>query len=1080
MARSEIVFKQFPPDVVEPLMEFVKYIARLDDDYIVFMARKSYCLYKVLLNSSLRPSQKIIASDRIFELNIPLLKNKKIALIDDTLIIGTTLAEVKCELEKRYQAKVSIHVFAVDGENWVKEIVKPDKIFLIMKNHELMTFCTSIVKALYVSAMPYIVDFPISKKKKLKIEQLDIILSNVKYNSFDLTNDLQKENNVRYYTLIPEQFSDFLHDNLYEIIQILKIRLFVELSSDHLFLTIVPIVTLKSISADSLHILFSDLLKDIRCNSPISIDEISDLFSDDKSKFRLLQYLLSCKLLMIFINDNVPLIDEEFKIIFEKSETVAHFGISNYELINNLELTSSNLFKPESNYSIITGKRLPDKIISIANEFFNEINQEIDTAVDLFTKFTEIFIKFFDKREKNFREDAKKYGKRILTDNSIISKDRLKIGLPLEIIEKKLRESSSNVDISLELSLILDTCNDLGIAVPVTCDEDKIIFRAYRHGEDVKVVLELLSLIYHLINGFLISSNKSYITQISLQKIIVLFIKYGIKEKLFMPIRSVNSNDNNDKLAIEYDLKGAVPRHHFLDKNGNKTSEYFTNYLLHKNILKNDKNKIVLGDRERINEIIEANHIINNAPERASMFGDLFGKLINERISDADKPITPNDLIILASCDSILNTLKAIHKEVSIIISWINKKNFNNIKWDDNQSLKDFSRNTIRAQAYEAFNSAHLKFMGFTGNRNQKTINKVTVYLESKRDTMALQFWKSVWKGYMDVKNEDVSQFNDCITLYIKNIIECQLYIRLILFCIKYKLTNGKKITGIIKKLETELKDFIDDINEKLDEPYDYNNILEHLKRYSENKDEFPYKKTFDHYVEKLKKVCLRMETEYNNCEILIKNYGIEIKRHDYQYMIWYDIIDSTSTNVPKELVLEHSKNVSSFIDAIPPSLEKIQIAARKNGVDLYSYRGEIYSTDDGKHIFLSGQQSIFYIPAILNMLLSTAKIFRINLRLLIISTDFVLSPVYREIDKAEVEGSRFFIHLSRVKKELEKLEAIQDKENNFLMILGENLYNNILFNKNLYFDSFQQKIKIEIEQISSWYKTVCGFISIK
>jgi len=110
---------------------------------------------------------------------------------------------------------------------------------------------------------------------------------------------------------------------------------------------------------------------------------------------------------------------------------------------------------------------------------------------------------------------------------------------------------------------------------------------------------------------------------------------------------------------------------------------------------------------------------------------------------------------------------------------------------------------------------------------------------------------------------------------------------------------------------------------------------------------------------------------------------------------------------------------------------------------------------------------------------LATAKIFRINLRLLIISTDFVLSPVYREIDKAEVEGNRFFIHLSRVKKELEAIQKAENKKNNFLMILGDNIYNNISFNKNICFDLSQQKIKIEIEQIPCWYKTVCGFVSI-
>jgi hypothetical protein len=261
---------------------------------------------------------------------------------------------------------------------------------------------------------------------------------------------------------------------------------------------------------------------------------------------------------------------------------------------------SISLFSPGSNYNSVKQVALPDNVVMLAEEFFNEINSEMDSETDLFTKFTEVFIKFFDKRELAFRDEAKRLGAAILSAPPEIApnKDRLKKGLPFEIILEKLKDNDRCQNLPTALSIILDICNDLGVAVPITCMEENILFRAYRHGEDVKITDSELSLIYHLISGFLQSSGKKYITQLVLQKLIVLFIKYGIKEKILLPIRSHNVYDNFNKISVDYERKGPVSKYYFLDaQTGSIKKEWFTTYLLKRNILQKDPDNkmIILG-----------------------------------------------------------------------------------------------------------------------------------------------------------------------------------------------------------------------------------------------------------------------------------------------------------------------------------------------------------------------------------------------------------------------------------------------------------------------------------------------------
>ncbi|MDR3168063.1 MAG: phosphoribosyltransferase [Treponema sp.] len=1078
LSKLDILLNQFPVEIADSLIEFVKYISELEDDIIVFMARKSYCLYQVLLDVAFVPTQKIIASDRIFDLELPFLKDKRIALIDDTLIIGTTLSKTKQELETRYNAKVSVHVFCVDRENWNKNLIIPDKIFLSMEHQELLSFCTSIIKAFYVSARPYITDFPVLKKKRIEVDKLDNIITSLNYRCCDYSNELQEENNIRYFTLIPLKLRKFFNDNIIGIIDIFKLRLFSKQSGDCIYLTVIPIITIKSLSFDNLNKLFLCFLSDVESHTSIPVENIKKLFVKEEAKLKIIQYLLSCKLLSEFIKDASKMIDDEIKLIFDRSETLAHFGIWNFDLINDLELNSIKLFQSGNGYEHINHAALTEDVLNLANEFFNEINNELNLDSDLSSKFAEIFTMFFNNREKPFREKI-----RGLNADQIASapeirrlKDRLEKGLPFEIIINNLMIESINYKDMVDIgSIILDVCNDLGIAVPITCKDNGVIFRAYRHGEGVNITNSELSLIYHLVKSYLDSSGKDYITALVLQKLLVLFLKYGYKEHFIQPIRGSYNSNEGIKVKIDYDLKGAVSKYEYVDKTGTEKLCWFTDYLWHKkNILKKNSEGMFT-----INSDVEASHMDPSAPDRADIYGGLFGHLVYERKSDGDRPISVDDMIILSTCDSYLNTLKAIHVEIRIIMNWINERPLKKINWEDKDSLRGFCGSILHGAAYEAFNSAKFKYEGFIGNRNRETIESAAQYLansETPFARMAVSNWNTFWGHLFNIDNNDEEKFEENIIEYIKLIIHCNICIHMILFCIKNVLTNGKKIKSDIKYFEKKTTEFIDPINKKSKQNL-FNNakILERLKTYEENSIKFPAEKTFNHYRDKLLDILDEMNKQYITSKELLENYGHIQKRHDYDYMIWYDVIDSTATHVPHDKTREHRRNVLSFKETINDILEQTRIGAKKKNVDMFEKQGP-GSKDDEKHIFLSGNLSTSYLQKILIDLLKTSRSFNINLRVAIVPTDFVLSAVYREISTNVLFGTTFFEHYKRLETELRKIQDANFTGGNFLAIVNRETIK-IEIPKNIIFEPSEKQIKIEIEQTPSYIKTQYGFV---
>jgi hypothetical protein len=73
------------------IVEFGKRLRKVDADYLIFMARKSVCFYESLAALKLTELRGILVSDRVLDMDLSWLKGKRVALIDDAVIYGSTL-----------------------------------------------------------------------------------------------------------------------------------------------------------------------------------------------------------------------------------------------------------------------------------------------------------------------------------------------------------------------------------------------------------------------------------------------------------------------------------------------------------------------------------------------------------------------------------------------------------------------------------------------------------------------------------------------------------------------------------------------------------------------------------------------------------------------------------------------------------------------------------------------------------------------------------------------------------------------------------------------------------------------------
>ena len=182
-------------------------------DAVIFMARKAISFYKALiLNEELTKSTSCeIYSSRILKYNVwETLKNKKVALIDDVVIRGSSLAEAT-KILTEHNISVDIYIAAwmiqedsegvVNVEELFPQIMeKLQKPFVYLSEVDIYSYTNYITRYIEASMLPYNIDQTMVLVEYDR-EQLDDFVYD--HRITDITSSIQKtygiENKVIHY-----------------------------------------------------------------------------------------------------------------------------------------------------------------------------------------------------------------------------------------------------------------------------------------------------------------------------------------------------------------------------------------------------------------------------------------------------------------------------------------------------------------------------------------------------------------------------------------------------------------------------------------------------------------------------------------------------------------------------------------------------------------------------------------------------------------------------------------------------------------------------------------------------------------
>lgn len=1092
MKLRDAVLGQFEPEVASALIEFGKSLSTIDTDVCVFMARKSLRLYDTLLKLGIPPIERTVVSDHILDMRLEPIRQKNIALIDDSIILGSTLGETKRRLELEANANVHVHAFCLDIDCWQKELVEPNTVFLKLTDRQIMSFCTAEVRALSIVPMPYLVDFPFSLPIRIRIGDSQCLLSAVEWNVHRISTDIQERHDVTVLSFFPNkdmvaQTFSALGNRITDLIELVKVRVFARTHENVHWLQIVPIVTLKPITISNLSDLLSLIIERISVESNSDLTRLVEYTESPESKNRLVQFILSAALGSNFMSTIERSVGASIEKGFDLNESERHFGpwfsneLSNILSYASIALAKNNVMSDKVNGLYSTPSTLKQLGLTISER--SEIQDDPDPTnyANLIADFAEIFLTMYDEYEKPARDEARNLKERILSvlPSQAPYRDRLKKGITWSFIVDRVLAKYGiehfNEKLQEVLSLVLDLCNDVGITVPITRFEDGIVYRAYRHGEDVRFSDGELVLAYEAVKGLLRSSHRTSVPHLVLEKLLVLLIKIGAAKRFLEPFWGPSGTQGT--VRIGFYLKGAVPILARGTKNDPDRDIWLSQYLLRRGVIKVDEtNGLYTLGKE-----VEGNFYVPNAPDDAYELGFILGEILKsaESPSQKDAPLAVEDLIILATCWNPRHAAAALQVELDIFRGWYEDEGvarFTSINWKEPDSLSTAIDGLVRSKGHEAVHSAKMKYIGYKSGNNDRKVQKCEEYLKNLNGNDLLsRKWKSYWTAVTASRNiGEKERFDPWIDKGMKVIWEIASCLSTIEIVLSTSLFNLKSDSNYVP--EKALKKFLTysiDLQRLGLKPDGAAHSL--TRRFQEIGGEslltFNKEEAFKYSTGYLSKILPTVAGLVETIGPIIEEYGKLYGRHDYKYVLWYDIRDSSGNEsglAGKDLE-KYREGVRLYKKWTNEQFHRLSIIARKDNGDIYCFRGSNSSTDDEKNVFVSGKFARRYMFDVLNMLLQGTQAYTdVRLRIIMLPCNFAGTSAFRREFEPEIYGERFWEHLSRLKKKALSLEEKCDIKKTFFLVGTNELLKNFSLPTHVkWINTKEARVSSEIELLT-------------
>lgn len=573
------ILSNFPSPIVEQLIEFNRHVSNIDADYIVFMARKALRLHDMLAHIGGAQTKRLVFSDNILDQSLVRFKGKKLALIDDTLILGSTLGRTVSELRRHSRTtQVETHVFALDRDNWCKKLITPDHVFCRLSQQEMLNFCASEVRALAQAGIPYLTYFPLTKAVRLSsdaVRRLDMLKG---WSAHDVTDTSFSGSDVLYITFLPsEEMLNAISDKFvavsFDVVDIVKVRLFLKRSRAGFYSgRFVPIVTLSPLSDAQANELFETITRQLFEWRADSFTQAYKSLETIRAKVRFCQYVMSADIGRLFLDAVKRDIGLAGTPEYDLNEGIRQFGPWFREELVAAHAQSLKFLFPAAEQGkrrhALSKSAIPRSTYQQASEEFQKVfavkgvrrNFRRGDEQEIAARVSTAFVKLFHLHELPARREAHRLGRKIFsnTGSSTSHRNRLAVGFPWHLLarhivpyERKLTHSRVNY-----ASLYLDNLIDLGIAVPILSHREGVIFRAYRHGEDVLLNDQALVLCHEVCAGFMKEARASDIPRIALEKSLVTMFRGAPSRGLLTGV--YGSDPKGEVIRVGFHLHGAV------------------------------------------------------------------------------------------------------------------------------------------------------------------------------------------------------------------------------------------------------------------------------------------------------------------------------------------------------------------------------------------------------------------------------------------------------------------------------------------------------------------------------------------
>ena len=745
------------------VIEFSKYMSSLNADVIMLMARKAACIFRCFEELGMTKRPAIVTTDRILAFNTSWLNGKKVALVDDALISGTTLYSTQKELASA-GADATVHTLFINSKWHAEKLIVPDHNFVKLSDVSASQLSSDLVDAMSIVPRPYSIDYPLFQSMTIRYSDINVLCSIPGWVCFDVSTSLQKHYGVFSYTVQPNKIRLRELDTLlgWNISNhgMCKIRIYGRIFGPNIKISILPIVALGPIKRKELNALFESVLEE----NPIRKKILSQMCVSGSAKFQLVQFLMAHRLAETWLT--------KFQKILPYAFSIPSLNEDEMSLLFPPKLAATIINCCDSKQAIFKHADSSNISFEIPNSKSTDTNNLFEIQEILAEKFKNMYFE----KELPARKIVKDLGVEAFKNNKwkkLVNRlhhgftfQQLKSFIPIDI----------DSDRTFLVSNFLDLSIDRGALVPISAklhSEDNksedIYYRAYRHGEEIIVTLREERLLLTMLREFLSSSGRKIIPSTWIEKLLVLFIKRGINAGFLNPYYGELRNTRGEVEAtapvvgVTNYLHGAMTQRNVNHLYEFDPSASFCNMLCRRKRLKKqyetkDKNEehskfvgYMLGESPNVPVSIKEQNL-------AKRLGRRIGEI---SFKEKNAPLDIKKLTLIATCLTVENSLLALAAELNIFVKFWNNHadefaiNRKDVIYELACELR--RKDTATGRMWTAINNGRWKFKSSLERLAEKYIKKIGKYYKAI-DIEKSESWYDFWPDLDAIEESEDSK----------------------------------------------------------------------------------------------------------------------------------------------------------------------------------------------------------------------------------------------------------------------------------------------------------------------------------